>query len=42
MKKIISLVLVGIMMLSSISVFAEDISSGVFGTEYLENAKELD
>ena len=41
MKKIISLVLVGIMMLSSISVFAEDISSGVFGTEYLENAKEL-
>lgn len=42
MKKIISLLLVGIMMLSSISVFAEDISSGVFGTEYLEGAKELE
>ena len=42
MKKILSLLLVGIMMLSSICVFAEDISSGVFGTEYLENAKELE
>ncbi|MBR3996378.1 MAG: S-layer homology domain-containing protein [Clostridia bacterium] len=42
MKKLLSLLLVGIMMLSSISVFAEDISSGVFGTEYLEGAKELE
>ena len=42
MKKILSLVLAGFMMLSGISVFASDISSGVFGTEYLEGAKELE
>ena len=42
MKKIISLVLVGIMMLSSISVFAADVSFGAFVTEYLEDAKELE
>lgn len=39
MKKL--LVLSGIMMLYCISVSAEDVSSGVFGTEYLENAKVL-
>lgn len=42
MKKLLSLVLVGIMMLSSISVFAADVSFGAFVTEYLEYAKELE
>ena len=42
MKKLLSLLLVGIMMLSSISVFAVDVSFGAFVTEYLEDAKELE
>lgn len=42
MRKILSLVLSGIMSIMSMGVYATDISSGVFGTEYLENAKALE
>jgi len=42
MKKLLSLTLTLIMALSCTKAFAEDTSSGVFGTEYLENAKELE
>ena len=42
LKKLIAILLTGIMLISAAVVYAEDVSSGVFGTEYLENAKELE
>lgn len=42
MKKILCIILTLVLAFSIVNTFASDISSGVFGTEYLEGAKELE